>query len=70
MPPIPLGIAGIALGIAFSALLSALFGWRTPFSLSAVSGGVAFAVAVGVFSGFYPAQKAAHLDPIEALRYE
>jgi macrolide transport system ATP-binding/permease protein len=64
------GIAGIILGIAFSATISMFFGWRAPFSLPAVAGGFAFAVAVGVFFGFYPARKAAHLDPIEALRYE
>ena len=62
--------AGIGLGIAFSALVSTLFGWPAPFSLPAVFGGFAFAVAVGVFFGYYPARKAAHLDPIEALRYE
>ena len=64
------GVAGIGLGIGLSGLISVLLGWRAPFSITAVLGGFAFAVAVGVFFGYYPARKAAHLDPIQALRYE
>jgi macrolide transport system ATP-binding/permease protein len=64
------GVAGIVMGIAFSAGISAIFGWPVPFSPGAVAGGFLFAAAVGVFFGFYPARKAASLDPIEALRYE
>jgi macrolide transport system ATP-binding/permease protein len=64
------GIAGIALGIAFSEAISVLSGWRAPVSPLAVGGGFLFSAAVGIFFGYYPARKAARLDPIEALRYE
>jgi macrolide transport system ATP-binding/permease protein len=64
------GLAGIVLGVALSAVLSSLFHWAAPVSLTATVGGFLFAAAVGVFFGFYPARKAASLDPIDALRYE
>ena len=64
------GVAGIIMGIAFSAGVSMIFGWPAPFSPTAVVGGFFFSAAVGVFFGYYPARKAASLDPIEALRYE
>jgi len=64
------GLAGVALGIVASKVLSALAKWPTLISPAAVVGGFAFAAAVGVFFGYYPAYKASMLNTIEALRYE
>ncbi len=63
------GIAGIVMGVAFSAVIALIFGWSTPISMAAIAGGFLFSAAVGIFFGYYPARKAAGLDPIEALRY-
>ncbi len=64
------GVAGILTGIAVSQIISAVTQWPTLISSMAIAGGFLFSAAVGIFFGYYPARKAAHLDPIEALRYE
>jgi len=64
------GTIGILLGIGLSLAIPAMLGWPTLVSMMAIVGSVLFSVAVGVFFGYYPARKAAALDPIEALRYE
>jgi putative ABC transport system permease protein len=64
------GLIGVALGILSSVVLARWAEWSTDISVQAVGLAFVFAGTVGVFFGFYPAQKASRLDPIEALRYE
>jgi len=64
------GMVGIVLGVAFSLAIPAFLGWPTLVSMMAIIGSALFSAAVGIFFGYYPARKAASLDPIEALRYE
>jgi macrolide transport system ATP-binding/permease protein len=64
------GIAGIILGVLSSGVIAGFFGWPAPISAAAIVGGFVFAAAVGIFFGYYPARKAAGLNPIDALRYE
>ncbi len=64
------GSIGIVLGVAFSLAIPKMLGWPTLVSTMAIIGSVIFSAAVGIFFGYYPARKAAALDPIEALRYE
>jgi putative ABC transport system permease protein len=64
------GFIGIIFGLVGSALISNLLSWPTLISGKAIIAAVIFSAAVGIFFGYYPAHKAAQLDPIEALRYE
>jgi putative ABC transport system permease protein len=61
-------ILGISMGVIASRVLSSSFGWRTIISMQSVLAAVGFAVAAGLAFGYFPAQHAARLDPIEALR--
>jgi putative ABC transport system permease protein len=64
------GGLGIILGVVLSLTIPALLGWPTLVSMASIIGSVLFSAVVGIFFGYYPARKAAELDPIEALRYE
>jgi len=64
------GLVGLALGVAGSAVIQRLAGWPTALSPLMVVAALLTAVAVGVGFGFYPAWRAAHLEPMEALRHE
>jgi putative ABC transport system permease protein len=64
------GLIGVVVGIIVSYTIPYFAGWRTLISAEAIVVAFAFAAAVGIFFGFYPARKAAQLNPIEALRYE
>ncbi len=64
------GVAGILFGIAGARLTTVVAGWPTIISAESVVVAFLFSLAVGLFFGLYPANKAARLNPIEALRYE
>ena len=64
------GGIGIALGFGMAEGLSRWMGWPAKVPPNAVAMAFGFAAATGVFFGFYPARKAARLDPIDALRFE
>ena len=64
------GVIGIVIGLAASALISHFAQWSTQVSPLSIQMAFVFSALVGVFFGYYPARKAAYLDPIEALRYE
>ena len=64
------GAIGIAFGVVSSLLVSHTLGWPILIPPSAILASTIFALMIGTFFGFYPANKAAQLNPIEALRYE
>jgi putative ABC transport system permease protein len=64
------GIAGILVGTSASVIISKLARWQTVNGPGAIVLAVFFSTLVVITFGYYPARKAAYLDPIEALRYE
>lgn len=64
------GVIGVGVGIGLGTVLSKVMGYAARPSVSAIIVAVAFSMAIGVFFGYYPAKKAAKMDPIDALRYE
>ena len=64
------GVFGILVGVGTAKLVTMITGWNTLISPSAILMSFTFSAFIGIFFGFYPAKKAAALDPIEALRYE
>ncbi|MCL2372573.1 MAG: ABC transporter permease [Defluviitaleaceae bacterium] len=64
------GIIGMILGVVIGGLAANLFGVPLVISPGVIVGSMLFSMAIGVFFGIYPANRAAKLDPIEALRYE
>ena len=64
------GLVGVGLGFGLSEGLTQFLAWPTSVPPDAVAVAVGFAAATGIFFGFYPARKAAELDPIESLRFE
>ena len=64
------GLIGLGMGIGGSLLVSQAMGWPTQISPNSIVVSIFFSAAIGVFFGYYPAHKAARLDPIEALHYE
>ena len=64
------GVIGIALGAGGAAAVSRMLDWPTLISFESIAIAFIFSAVVGIFFGFYPAKKAAGLNPIDALRYE
>ena len=64
------GIIGIILGVGLGTVAVKLMGYEAAVSIQSIIIAVGFSMAIGVFFGYYPANKAAKLNPIDALRYE
>ena len=64
------GILGIMIGVGGSSIISKLAKWPTIVTVFSIFLSFGFSIAIGIFFGFYPARKAAMLNPIDALRYE
>jgi len=64
------GVIGILLGSGGALIVSRILAWPTLISVQSITVAFFFSGAVGIFFGFYPAKKAAGLNPIDALRYE
>jgi putative ABC transport system permease protein len=64
------GFVGIVLGTVGSSVISSLAKWPTIVTAFSIALSFGFSIAIGIFFGFYPARKAAMLNPIDALRYE
>ena len=64
------GVIGVLLGSIASLLVGSLAGWPVELSFASIALAVGFSAAIGIFFGYYPAKKAANMQPIQALRYE
>jgi putative ABC transport system permease protein len=64
------GAIGVLLGVLISWLVAYIAGWSISLNLLSIIFAVGFSAAIGIFFGYYPAKKAAKMQPIEALRYE
>ena len=64
------GVIGLILGVMTGQMVETFTSWSVSISAASIFVSMGFAAAIGIFFGFYPARKAAGLNPIEALRYE